>query len=173
MITTMGLSRSFPDPVPGRVILECRPSRLTSASDSHAPWGALARPTSTVYTASIIARGSINVMKSDNCATKLCCEGDLRPGNGVAVTFIVGSFNPENSTISRSNPQPTRGRTVRARLCAQCAASHAFEPPNSPVKNCALPRPNDQSSSVLPTILTMTSEGGMSHERWSSSQRFL
>jgi len=46
------------------------------------------------------------------------------------------------------------------------------EPRSSPVRNWALPRPNDQSLSVFSTMLTITSVGGMPHERSSSAQSF-
>src|ERR1700676_3527149 len=48
----------------------------------------------------------------------------------------------------------------------------SLEPRSSPVRNWALPRPNDQSLSVFSTMLTITSVGGMPHERSSSAQSF-
>lgn len=43
---------------------------------------------------------------------------------------------------------------------------------SSPVRNCALPMPNDQSSSELICSETITSDGATSQRSWSAIVRF-
>ena len=90
-------------------------------------------------------------------------------GNAVERRLLQG-IGGKSAHVERPSEAPASSAGCFGPRGADVASPVA--PCSSPVRYWALPRPNDQSLSVFSTMLTITSVGGMPHERSSSAQSF-
>src|SRR5882724_2024320 len=99
------------------------------------------------------------------------CSAQIRQDHGAIRTRQNLRHVDDGDAVERGLLQRIGGKE-NAHLDGPDGEALGPEPRSSPVRNWALPRPNDQSLSVFSTMLTIMSVGGMPHERSSSAQSF-